>query len=68
LPIIRRQADAETRAQAYHIRGGYTVPIIGLVICLWLTAQATTRDWKTIGMLLAVGLVLYAIERHFIKR
>ena len=68
LPIIRRQADDETRAQAYHIKGGYTVPLIGLAICIWLTAQASARDWKTIGMLLAIGFVLYAVERHFIKR
>ena len=68
LPIIRRQADAKTRAQAYRIKGGYTVPLIGLAICIWLTAQATARDWKTIGVLLAVGLALYAVERHFIKR
>ena len=68
LPIIRRQADEETRANAYHIKGGYTVPVIGLGICIWLAAQATARDWKTIGILLAVGFALYAIERHFIKR
>lgn len=68
LPIIRRQADEETRAQAYHIKGGYTVPIIGLAICIWLTAQASASDWKTIGMLLGIGLALYAVERHYIRR
>ena len=68
LPIIRRQADEETRRQAYHIKGGYTVPIIGLGICLWLTAQASARDWKTIGLLLAIGFALYAVERIFAKR
>ena len=68
LPIIRRQADEETRAQAYHIKGGYTVPIIGLAICLWLTAQASSSDWKTIGILLAIGFALYAAERFFTRR
>lgn len=68
LPIIRRQADEETRAQAFHIRGGYTVPIIGLAICLWLTSHASVQDWKTIGMLLGLGLVLYVVERHYIRR
>jgi amino acid transporter len=68
LPIIRRQADPETRVQAYHIKGGYTVPIIGLAICIWLTSHASAQDWKTIGFLLAIGFALYAVERHFIKR
>ena len=65
LPIIRKQADAETRAQAYHIKGGYTVPIIGLAICIWLTTHASVEDWRTIGMLLGIGLALYIVERRF---
>jgi len=65
LPIIRRQADEKTRANAYHIRGGYTVPIIGLGICIWLTMHASVNDWQTIGMLLGIGLVLYVVEKRF---
>ena len=68
LPIIRRQADEQTRAEAYHIKGGYTLPVIGLLICIWLASQASAQDWKTIGVLLAVGLALYAIERRFVLR
>jgi amino acid transporter len=68
LPTIRRQADEETRAQAYHIKGGYTVPIIGLAICIWLATHASVQDWKTIGMLLGIGLALYIVERRFIQR
>ena len=68
LPVIRRQADEETRAKAYRIRGGYTVPLIGLAICVALVTEASARDWKTIGAMLAIGLGLYAIEKHFIQR
>jgi len=65
LPAIRRQADEETRARAYQIKGGYTVPIVGLAICIWLTTHASVEDWKTIGMLLGIGLTLYLVERRF---
>ena len=65
LPAIRRQADADTRARAYKIKGGYMVPIVGLAICIWLTTHASVEDWKTIGMLLAIGLALYVVERRF---
>jgi len=68
LPDIRRRASAEMRVNAYHVRGGYLVPAIGLLICLWLTAQASTRDWTTIGVLLAVGFAFYAIERRYLQR
>jgi APA family basic amino acid/polyamine antiporter len=68
LPVIRNRASEEMNARAYRIRGGYTVPLVGLTICLWLTAQANAQNWKTVGILLAIGFVLYAIERRFLQR
>jgi amino acid transporter len=68
LPIIRNRADDTMQARAYRIRGGYLLPLVGLAICLWLTAQATADNWRTVGMLLAVGFVLYAVERRFLQR
>jgi amino acid transporter len=68
LPIIRNRADDAMQARAYRIRGGYLLPLVGLAICLWLTAQATAENWRTVGMLLAVGFVLYAVERRFLQR
>ena len=68
LPIIRNRASDEMKARAYRIRGGYVVPLLGLLICLWLTAQATAQNWKTVGILLAIGFALYALERRFLQR
>ena len=68
LPIIRNRASDTMKARAYRIRGGYLVPLVGLAICLWLTAQATAENWRTVGILLAIGLVLYAVERRFLNR
>ncbi|MDH3906119.1 MAG: APC family permease [Gammaproteobacteria bacterium] len=68
LPVIRNRASDAMRDRAYRIRGGYAVPIVGLAICLWLTAQANAENWRTVGILLAVGFVLYAIERRFLQR
>ncbi len=68
LPVIRNRASDEMKARAYRIRGGYLVPLVGLAICLWLTAQANAQNWKTVGILLAIGFVLYAVERRFLQR
>jgi basic amino acid/polyamine antiporter, APA family len=68
LPLIRKRASNEMRARAYRLRGGYAIPLIGLAICLWLTAQANADNWRTVGILLAVGFVLYAVERRFLAR
>ena len=67
LPAVRRNADEETRRNAYRIKGGYTVPVIGLGICIWLATHATARDWQTIALLLAIGFVLYFTERRLLR-
>lgn len=63
LPAIRRNADDETRKQAYRLKGGYTVPAIGLLICIWLLMQSRAESWIAVSILIAIGLVLYALEK-----
>ena len=61
LPVIRDKASEEERANAYRLKGGYTIPVLALLLCLWIGSQATLRSWVVTGGLLAVGLVLYAL-------
>ena len=61
LPVIRKKATEEELADAYRLKGGYTIPVLALVLCLWIGAQANARSWIVTGGLLAVGLVLYAL-------
>ena len=65
LPRVRQNASPETRANAYRLRGGYTIPLIGFGICLWLITQTTRDNWTALGILLAIGAVLYLLERRF---
>ena len=68
LPSIRRNADAEARQKAYRLKGGYTIPLIGLGICVWLLAQSKLDSWIAVSMLLAVGWLNYATEKWFQSR
>ena len=62
LPTARRNADAETRAQAFRLKGGYLVPGIALVICFWLLAQSKQESWIAVAILLGIGWAFYALE------
>jgi APA family basic amino acid/polyamine antiporter len=64
LPIIRKQATEEVRSEAFHLKGGYTIPAIALIVCVWITAQSNQESWIFTGQLLAVGLVFYGIARY----
>ena len=68
LPTIRRNADEETRRQAYRLKGGYTIPLIGLLICIWLLMQSKAESWTAVSILIAIGLVLYALEKLAYKQ
>lgn len=61
LPRIRARASEEDRARAYRLKGGYAIPAVALVLCIWIGAQSTAQAWTVTGGLLAVGLVLYAL-------
>ena len=64
LPIIRRRADAEARAAAYRLKGGYTIPIVALGVSVWIAAQSTLQSWTLTAGLLAVGIALYRVARQ----
>jgi amino acid transporter len=68
LPAIRRNADEAARQKAYRLKGGYTIPVIGLVICLWLLAQSKSESWIAVSILLSIGWVFYAIENLTMSR
>lgn len=68
LPIIKKKADKETQENSYKLVGGYTIPVIALVICLWITAQSNLDAWILTGSLLAFGLILYGIARKALNK
>ncbi len=61
LPIIRRKATQEERRESYRLKGGYTIPIIAMMVSVWIALQSETRSWIVTGSLLGVGLVFYAL-------
>ncbi len=68
LPIIKNKANKETEAGAYKLVGGYTIPVIALIICLWITAQSNLDAWILTISLLAFGLILYGIARRALRK
>ena len=63
LPVIKHKADAETVANSFKIKGGYTIPVIAIGLCVWMASHSSAESWKFLVGLLAVGLVLFWIEK-----
>jgi positive regulator of sigma E activity len=57
-----------TISRAFKIPGGYTIPIIAFVLCLWLASNSSAESWQLVGILLVVGLALYWLEQLRIKK
>jgi len=68
LPVIRKKASEEELREAYRLKGGYTIPIIALLVCLFIGAQSELRSWLVTGGLLALGLVFYSMAAQRRKR
>lgn len=63
LPLIRRSADDDARARSYRLRGGYTIPVVAFVLCVWIAAQSNWGSLRLTGALFAAGLILYTVAR-----
>lgn len=63
LPSIRRNADTNARQRAFRLKGGYTIPVIALLICFWLLAQSKLESWIAVSILLGIGWAFYGIEK-----
>ena len=68
LPVIRHNATPEVREQAWRLPGGYAIPLAAFFVCLWLVAQSKWEDWKKVSILLAIGVVLYLVEKWYYAR
>ncbi|MGY1701779.1 APC family permease [Geodermatophilus sp. SYSU D00766] len=54
--VLRRD-----RVEAPHFRTPLVLPVLGIASCLLLLWQQEARTWAFAGVLLAVGLLLYAV-------
>ena len=68
LPIIKGKADHMTIQKAFKIPGGYTMPLIAFVLCLWLASHSSMESWQLVVIMLAVGLAFYWLEQIRIKK
>jgi amino acid transporter len=68
LPIIKRQADPEVVASAFRLKGGYTIPVIALGLCIWMASHSSSESWIFVSKLLGVGLLLFGLEKLVLRR
>lgn len=62
LPALQRSADE--REPSFRLPGGYSIPLLALLISLWLMTHASLRSWQLTLAFMAVGAVLYLLTRR----
>lgn len=61
IPRLRSQFIGEGR---FILKGGYTVPILGILACIWLMLQVSERSiWMT-ALFIALGSGLYWLGKR----
>jgi amino acid transporter len=68
LPVIRKRAIEEAREQSFRLRGGYLVPALALGVCIWMAAHSTVQSWLYVSALVALGLLLFALEKVVLRK
>lgn len=57
LPVLEKRIE-KTQGQ-FHLPGGYFIPALALLLCLWLVSFASMTAWLTTAGFFALGSVLY---------
>jgi len=68
LPFIRRNASATDKANGFMLKGGYSIPLIAISLCIWIAAQSSLRAWQITGTMLVLGLFLYWLAQKRVHR
>jgi amino acid transporter len=68
LPVIKQQADRDALERAYRLKGGYSLPIIALGLCVWMASHSSAESWKFVAGLFGVGLLLFWLEQFTVRR
>jgi amino acid transporter len=57
LPILERRVEKTERQ--FYLPGGYFVPVLAMVLCLWLVTFASMTAWLTTVGFFVLGSILY---------
>jgi APA family basic amino acid/polyamine antiporter len=60
LPVLEKKM--EKNKDQFRLRGGYFVPALALILCLWLTTFASVTAWLTTAAFFALGSILYLVS------
>jgi amino acid transporter len=59
LPVLERKIKP-TEGQ-FRLRGGYFIPAVAMLLCLWLISSAPMTTWLTTAGFFALGSILYIL-------
>jgi len=61
IPTLRRRFAGARAGGEFRLPGAYTVPIIGIIVCLWLLGHVALREVIVTSVFLASGVMLYFV-------
>lgn len=61
VPMLRKKYPEVP--DRFRLRGGATIPILAVLLCLWLLVQSQWRDLLATVVALAVGFLLFGLSR-----
>ncbi len=67
LPVVKQKAAVEAEAGEFRLPGGYTIPVLAFLLCLWVISHSPLDSWLITGGLLIVGLIPYFLTQRRMK-
>jgi basic amino acid/polyamine antiporter, APA family len=68
LPRVIKNADPDVAKEALKVPGGFIMPLIGLIVCLFAMTQSELLNWQYLLSFMAIGTVLYFLNEYLKKK
>lgn len=62
--LPRLHQTAQTESEPFTLPGGYTIPVVALLLCCWLMTHASMQSWTLTGIFMALGTGFYLLTQR----
>ena len=64
---LRKNKDDVPKSNSFKIPGGYTIPILSCIVCVWFLSNLSKNEFFAILLYIIILTIIYFLSRSWMK-